>query len=424
MHVHAPPWVGASLLLGTFAATLHADGGTVTTYLSQTPDNNLLTITARPADVMVRGQGSYLWNSEGVRYLDMIQGWAVNCLGHAPRVLNDALAAQAQLLWNPSPAFHNDPQMRLARALFESSGLSRAFFCNSGAEANESAIKLARKWGAGAGQGAAGIRHEIITTIGSFHGRTLTTMAASGKPAFRGLFAPTMPGFRHVPFGDSKAVETAITPQTVAVMLEPIQGEAGVIVPPTEYLAQLRQLCNEHGLLLIADEVQTGIGRTGRMFACDKSNTSPDIMTLGKGLGGGAPLAAMLCTEQLNCFSTGDQGGTFNGNPLMTAIGAAVLAEVNTPDFLTRVNELSQCLRKGLQQLCDKHGHVEVRGEGLLLALELRGASAGAMARSARANGLILNACQPTTLRLMPALNVSESEIQQALGILDQSLRS
>jgi len=250
---------------------------------------NLMDVTPRPDAVMVRGEGSWLWDDRGRRYLDFVQGWAVNCLGHASPVIQRALAEQAGRLVSPSPAFHNAPQLDLAEALARASGLDRVFFCSSGAEANEGAIKLARKWGTLHRAGA----YEIVTADGSFHGRSLATMAASGRPGFEKLFKPPMPGFEKVPYGDVGAVDRAIGERTVAVMLEPIQGEAGVVVPVPGTLRALRALTRERGVLLIVDEIQTGMGRTGQLFAHAAENVSPDIMTLGKGLGGGVPLAAL-----------------------------------------------------------------------------------------------------------------------------------
>jgi len=324
-------------------------------------------ITSRPPLVFVKGQGSWIYDSDGKAYLDFIQGWAVNCLGHAPAPLVAALQAQAETLINASPAFYNQPMLDLAAALTKAAGLERLFFANSGAEANEGAIKLARKWGQIHRNGA----YEIITTEHAFHGRTLATMAASGKDGWDKLFPPNMPGFPKVPFGDLDAVEAAIGPNTVAFMLEPVQGEAGVIDAADAYMRGLRAITEKHGILLIADEIQTGMGRTGKMFACEHPGITPDIMTLGKGIGGGVPLAAMLAKEDVCCFAHGDQGGTFNGNPLMTAAGLAVWNELSKPGFLDAVVAAGAHLTQGLNKLSQKHGFGAVRGRGLLLALDL-----------------------------------------------------
>ena len=289
------------------------------------PYDALMDITARPPTVFVRGEGAWLWDDTGKRYLDFIQGWAVNCLGHAPAVVAEAVAAQAKLLITPSPAYYNSTSLKLAKALVDASCFDQVFFANSGAEANEGAIKLARKFGARHKGGA----FEIITFEGGFHGRTLATMSASGKKAFEPLFEPKVKGFRKARLNDLDSVKELISDNTVAIMLEPIQGEAGVWPATDQFLQALRALTHEHGLLLIFDEIQTGMGRTGKLFHYEHTGIAPDIMTLGKGIGGGVPLAALLATEHASCFEHGDQGGTFNGNPLMCAAGLAVLEEVS-----------------------------------------------------------------------------------------------
>jgi acetylornithine/N-succinyldiaminopimelate aminotransferase len=372
----------------------------------------------RPPLVMVKGAGSWLWDRDGKRYLDFVQGWAVNSLGHSPRVVLDALQAQGTRLINCSPAYYNEPMAELAALLAETSGLDQVFPCNSGAEANEGAIKLARKWGSRHRDGA----FEIITMHGSFHGRTLATMAASGKPGWDALFAPKVPGFQKVPLGDLDAVASAITPGTAAVMLEPIQGEAGVVVAPDDYVRALRALTRERGILMILDEVQTGVGRTGRFLGCQHAGITPDIVTLGKGLGGGVPLAALVAADSVSCFEYGDQGGTFNGNPLMAAVGRAVVETVKQPEFLQMVAASGTYLADRLRALADDRGHGEVRGRGLLLALELKGQDSKKVAAAALDHGLLINAPRPDTLRFMPALTVSTDEIDEMIARLEASL--
>ena len=382
------------------------------------PYDALMDITARPHTVFVRGEGAWLWDDTGKRYLDFIQGWAVNCLGHAPACVADAVAAQARLLITPSPAYYNSASLKLAKALVDASCFDRVFFANSGAEANEGAIKLARKFGAKHKGGA----FEIITFEGGFHGRTLATMSASGKKAFEPLFEPKVAGFRKARLNDLDSVQQLINDNTVAIMLEPIQGEAGVWPATDEFLQALRALTQEHGLLLIFDEIQTGMGRTGKLFHYEHAGIAPDIMTLGKGIGGGVPLAALLATEHASCFEHGDQGGTFNGNPLMCAAGLAVLEEVNQPSFLKSATEAGLHLESELQKLSSRHGLGEVRGRGLLLALDLKlplGASVVAQAFEA---GLMLNSPQPDALRFMPALNVTREEIGAMVDQLDEIL--
>jgi len=382
------------------------------------PFDALMDITARPRIVFVRGEGSYLWDDAGKRYLDFIQGWAVNCLGHSPPAVAEAIAAQAKTLITPSPAYYNDTSLRLAKALVDKSCFDQVFFANSGAEANEGAIKLARKYGSVYRGGA----FEIITFEGGFHGRTLATMSASGKRAFEPLFEPKVSGFRKAKLNDLTSVKELINPNTVAVMLEPIQGEAGVWPATDQFLRDLRALTDEHGLLLIFDEIQTGMGRTGRLFHYEHAEIAPDIMTLGKGIGGGAPLAALLATEKASCFEHGDQGGTFNGNPLMCAAGLAVIEIVGKPEFLKSASDAGLFLESELQRLSARHGLGEVRGRGLLLALDLKLPMGAAIVAQAMSKGLLLNSPQPDALRFMPALNVTREEISEMIDGLDDVL--
>jgi len=382
------------------------------------PFDALMEITARPRSVFVRGEGSFLWDDSGRRYLDFVQGWAVNCLGHSPQIVADALAAQAKRLITPSPAFYNDMSLKLAQALIEHSCFERVFFANCGAEANEGAIKLARKYGALHKNGA----HEIITFEGGFHGRTLATMSASGKKAFEPLFEPKVQGFPKARLNDLASVERLISDGTVGVMLEPIQGEAGVWPATDRFLRDLRELTKARGLLLILDEIQTGVGRTGKLFDYERAEIAPDIMTLGKGIGGGVPLAALLATEAVSCFEHGDQGGTFCGNPLMCAAGLAVLKRVSAPAFLKSVTSTGLYLEGELQRLSVRHGLGEVRGRGLLLALDLKMPIAASIVAQAFEEGVLLNAPKSDALRFMPALNVTREEIDSMIDCLDSVL--
>ena len=384
------------------------------------PYHALMEITARPEHVFVRGEGSFLWDDAGKRYLDFIQGWAVNCLGHSPPAIAEAISAQARRLITPSPAYYNDTSLKLAKALTDMSCFDRVFFANSGAEANEGAIKLARKYGALRKNGA----YEIVTFEGGFHGRTLATMSASGKKAFEPLFEPKVSGFRKAQWNDLASVERLINDNTVAVMLEPIQGEAGVWPASDRFLRDLRELTTAHGLLLIFDEIQTGMGRTGKLFHYEHTGITPDIMTLGKGIGGGVPLAALLATEAVSCFEHGDQGGTFNGNALMCAAGLAVLEQVAAPKFLRTVTTNGLYLESELQRLSARHGLGEVRGKGLLLALDLRVPIAPLIVAAALDDGVLLNAPRPDALRFMPALNVTRQEIDLMIRCLDSLLNT
>jgi acetylornithine/N-succinyldiaminopimelate aminotransferase len=394
------------------------------------PTHALMNITARPAVVFTHGEGSWLWDHTGKRYLDFVQGWAVNSLGHSPPCIIEALADQAPRLITPSPAFYNETSLALAELLTRNSCLDQVFFANSGAEANEGAIKLARKWGRVRKGGA----HEIITFINSFHGRTVATMSASGKPGWDTMFAPQVPGFPKAVLNDADSVAALITDKTVAIMLEPVQGEGGVNAATPEFMRALRELADRHDLLLICDEVQTGMGRLGTLFGYQQFGVEPDIMTLGKGIGGGVPLAALLAKQEACVFEHGDQGGTYNGNPLMAAVGLAVLGEMLKPDFLPSVRAAGEYLSQKLTALSAAHGLGAERGMGLLRALELgaeRGAAIVAHARDELAGakgwenaGLLLNSPRPSLLRFMPALTVTHAEIDRMIDGLDQTLRA
>ncbi|MBY0572820.1 MAG: acetylornithine transaminase, partial [Undibacterium sp.] len=365
------------------------------------------------------GSGMWMTDHQGKRYLDYLQGWAVNCLGHSPQCITEALTTQAKKLLNPSPAFYNAPAIELANLLIQHSCFDRVFFTNSGAEANEGAIKLARKWGQLNKNGA----FEIITFDHGFHGRTLATMSASGKPGWDTIFAPQVNGFPKADLNDIASVEKLINSNTVAVMLEPVQGEAGVIPANPEFLVALRALTSQHNILLIVDEVQTGMGRTGALFAHQLSNIEPDIMTLGKGIGGGVPLAALLAKEAVSCFVTGDQGGTYNGNPLITAVGVAVIQAQLEPAFLPSVCEKSEYLSRALSKLSEQFGMQGERGVGLLRALKLGSDIGGKLvdvARDMTPVGLLINSPRPDLLRFMPALNVTYEEIDTMITMLSE----
>lgn len=385
---------------------------------SQYNVNALMEITSRPDLVFVRGQGSWLEDHAGKRYLDFVQGWAVNTLGHSAPEMQKALLDQSKLLMNPSPAFYNLPSIELASRLTSASVFDRVFFANSGGEANEGAIKLARKWGQVNKKGA----YKIITMNHGFHGRTLATMSASGKPGWDKMFAPQVEGFPKAEINDLESVRKLIDDQTVAIMLEPVQGEAGVIPATKEFMQGLRKLADEHKLLFIVDEVQTGMGRTGTLFAYQQSDVVPDIMTLAKGIGGGVPLAALLARQEVCVFSHGDQGGTYNGNPLMAAVGVAVFDALAAPGFMESVNARAKQLSEGLLALSAKYGMKGERGMGLLRALIMDRDDGPAIVEAARnlaPNGLLLNAPRGNLLRFMPALNVTAEEIDTMLTQLD-----
>ena len=384
--------------------------------------HSVMFITPRPDVIMVEGNGSWLTDNNGKRYLDFLQGWAVNCLGHSNPGMIEALNAQAKKLINPSPAFYNEPMIGLSNLLTQNSCFDKVFFANSGAEANEGAIKLARKWGQLNKSGA----FEIITFDHSFHGRTLATMSASGKPNWDTMFAPQVAGFPKADLNDLESVKKLVNDKTVAVMLEPVQGEGGVIPATQEFMRELRKFTKENNILLIADEVQAGCGRTGALFAYQNYGIKPDIMTLGKGIGGGVPLAALLATDAVACFVPGDQGGTYNGNPLMTAVGISVIEQLLAPGFLESVKAKGALLKSELLKLASEFNLEGERGEGLLRALMLGkdiGPKLVELARDRGPEGLLINSPRPNLLRFMPALNVSDDEIRQMCNMLRELLK-
>lgn len=385
-----------------------------TSQLINAANQSLLSIAHRPEIVMERGEGMNLWDTDGKKYLDFIGGWAVTSLGHSPQVIQAALNSQATLLVNPSPSFYNKPMIEFATLLTDISCFDKVFFASSGAEANEGAIKLARKYGSMSLGGA----YEIITTTNSFHGRTITTMAATGKAQWQNLFAPVTPGFIHVPLNDIDACKSEINRNTCAIMLELIQGEGGVHAVDYEYLHELRTICDDTGILLIIDEIQTGMGRTGRMFAYEHYGIQADIMTLGKGIGGGFPLSAMLTRDKLNIFDAGDQGGTYSGQPLAMAVGQAVVREIMTKKLPLNAELQGKYIIQRLLELQEKYQLTDIRGKGLLLAFDLSQPKGPELVARCRDEGLLINSPNPLTIRLMPPLIVSKEDIDVMLGIL------
>ena len=370
---------------------------------------------------LVRGEGTRVWDADGKEYLDFVAGIAVNSLGHADAGLAEVIAEQARTLIQVSNIFYSEPQIALAELLVARSCFDRVFFQNSGAEANEAAIKLARKWGQQQREGA----FEIISTDNSFHGRTLTTVAATGTPRYREPFGPPVPGFVFVPYDDVDALRAATTAQTAAVLLEPLQGEGGVNVPADDYLQRVRAWCDEQHLLLIFDEVQTGVGRTGTLWSYEQSGIEPDIMTLAKGLAGGVPIGAVLAKEHASVFEPGDHGSTFGGNPLATAAAVHVLERIESDGLLANVNERGEQLERRLLGLEDRHEVVQgVRGRGLLRGLELREEIAADVMLGALERGLLVNPVRPNVVRFMPALNVTAAEIDSAVDIIEAAIEA
>ena len=396
------------------------------TELASTPEmlsnaaESIMFVVNRPEQVMVRGKGSYWWDANGNRYLDFIQGWAVNSLGHCPPVLVRAINKQMKELLNGSPALLNDQMIAAADLLVKNSCLDKIWFGNSGAEVNEGAIKLARKYGAEHLNGA----YEIITANNSFHGRTLGLMSASGKEAWHKLFEPKVPGFVHVDFNSLNAVIEAVSDHTCAIMMEPIQGEGGVYVASQEFMSGLRKLCDDKGILLILDEVQTGAGRTGQLFGYQNYNVEPDIMTLGKGLGSGFPVAAFLAKDHVCVFEAGDQGGTFGGQPLAMTAAYTVIKHMLDKNIPDRARRRGNYLKKKLRKLAKETGLSNVRGTGLLVAVDLPHDQGAAVVAKAFDNGLLINAPKPNALRFMPALTVSNAELDEMLSTLKGALQS
>ena len=370
--------------------------------------------------MLVEGKGCRVSDSNGREYLDFIAGLAACPLGHGHTGLADAICEQAKKLIHVSNLFHIEPQIELARILVENSFADKAFFCNSGAEANEGAIKLARKSFHDKGESE---RFHIITMEGSFHGRTLGTLAATGQTKYRQGFQPDVQGFSHVPFGDIKALESAVSSDTAAILIEPIQGEGGVRVPPSGFLRNVRSLCDSRGCLLILDEVQTGIGRTGKLFAYEHSEITPDIVTLAKGIAGGVPMGAILATDRVaESLGPGTHAATFGGNPLASAAALAVLRVVLFNGFLSEVDRKGLHLRKRLEDLAGKHDLIrDVRGIGLMQAIDLTIPGAN-LSKDLREEGVLVNCTADTVLRFLPPLIVSNEEIDEMSERLDHVL--
>jgi acetylornithine/N-succinyldiaminopimelate aminotransferase len=386
--------------------------------LMQIANTKLLKVTNRPDIVMAKGKGMYLFDTDGNKYLDFVAGWGVNSLGHSPKAVYEALSKQAKKLVNASPAYYNETMIELADLFAKISCFERAFFCSAGAEANEGAIKLSRKYGSVKKNGA----YEIITTINSFHGRTITTMSASGKAAFQKLYEPKTPGFIKVKFNDLEAVKNAVTKNTCAVMLELIQGEFGVYPAGREYILGLRELCDKEGILLIFDEVQTGMGRTGKMFCYEHFGIEPDIITLAKGIGAGFPLAAMLAKEKLNIFEPGEQGGTYTAQPLAMAVGIAVLKEFQKSKVVQNCKMMGELIVSRLHDLAKDYEIENIRGMGLLIGFDLQKTKSADFSNACLKDGLLINAPQEKSIRLMPPLVIKEKEIDELFSILIKNL--
>ena len=371
--------------------------------------------------VLVRGQGTRVWDADGKEYLDFTAGWAVTNIGHCHPVMVQAIQEQAATLIQTSNQFFTIPQLKLAQALIDNSCLDRVFFGNSGAEAVEGALKLARKYGKKNRDGA----YEVITAFNSFHGRTLTTIAATGQPHYQEAFQPLTPGYVHVDYDDVEAIMAATTDRTAAVMLEPIQGEGGVNIPADDYLQRVRQWCDEQGLLLILDEVQTGLGRLGSLFGYQEYDVEPDVITLAKGLGGGVPIGAFLSKEHCMALEPGDHGSTYGGNALTTAAAYASTQFIIDNDISGNARVMGAHLTARLEDLKSRFDSIsEVRGRGLLIALEFHDDVAASVLSNANASGVLLNMVKPNTLRFMPPLTITVEEIDEGVARLEQAISS
>jgi acetylornithine/N-succinyldiaminopimelate aminotransferase len=376
----------------------------------------IMQVTERVPLTIIKGQGARVWDEEGKEYLDFVGGWAVNSLGHCHPVVVKAITEQAQRLIHTSNQFYTVPQLKLAQLLVENSCLDKVFFGNSGAEANEAAIKLARRYG----QLKLGGAYEIITTLGSFHGRTLATVAATGQEKMQKPFPPLPTGFVNIKYNSIGAIKSATSQRTCAVMIEPVQGEGGVNLPANGYLSEVRAWCDQKGMLLILDEVQTGIGRIGTLFAYEQYGVEPDIMTLAKGLGSGVAIGAILAKEKAAVFVTGEHGSTFGGNPLACAAGYATLKFVIDNDVPAKAKTVGKYLIQGLAKLKEKFPFVsEVRGRGLLVAMEFKDDIAAPLVMDCLKKGLLVNQLKPNAIRFMPPLIIGNGEVDEALGILE-----
>ena len=391
----------------------------MTTNWTEVESKYYMFVVRRQPVVIVKGDGTKVWDVDGKEYLDFTSGWAVNNAGHANGAIADAIAEQARTLLQTSNQFYTIPQLQLAEILVENSALDKVFFCNSGAEANEGAMKLARRYGAKNKNGA----FEIVTALNSFHGRTMANVSATGQPHYQELFQPIPPGYSHVPFGDIEELRGAITDNTVAVMVEPVQAEGGVNIPPEGYLENVRELCDQEGLLLIFDEVQTGMGRLGTLFGYEKFGVEPDVMTLAKGLGGGVPIGAFMAKDEACAFEPGDHGSTFGGNALTCAAGYASTKYIIDNDLSGNAAAMESHMAEGLANLESKYSQIqEVRGMGLLWAVIFESDIGPDVVANCNAEGLLTNPLRPNAVRLMPPLTVSKEEIDQAMERLDAAI--
>ncbi|MBN1366411.1 MAG: aspartate aminotransferase family protein [Dehalococcoidales bacterium] len=378
----------------------------------------LRTFTRIPV-VITKGEGAHIWDDTGKQYLDFLGGLAVTVLGHCHPAVTEAIKEQAQTLIQTTNLVYTIPQLQLAELLINNSCLQRVFFANSGAEANEGAVKLARRWGKLKLNGA----YEVITALNSFHGRTLAMVAATGQAKFQEPYEPVPIGFKSIALGDIDVLKQATTKETCAVMLELIQGEGGVLSASEDYFKAVREWCNQKGILLILDEIQTGMGRLGTLWGYQQFGIEPDIMTLAKGLANGVPIGVVMAKEKASVFVPGDHGSTFGGNPLACAAGFATLKYIIEKDIPGNAKKVGDYFLAGLEKLKQKYAFItSVRGRGLLLAIEFNKEIAQAALMACLENGLLVNKVKPNALRFIPALVITKKDVDEALAILDKSL--
>jgi acetylornithine/N-succinyldiaminopimelate aminotransferase len=388
----------------------------------QTVEDYYMPVFARYNIVLSHGEGPYVYDNDGKQYLDFLAGIAVNVLGHAHPALVAAITAQAGKLIHCSNLYYTEAQAKLVKSLAAASGLDKVFIANSGAEANEGAIKLARKYAKKISAG----KFDIITAQHCFHGRTLATLTATAQPKYQEGYEPLPSGFSYVPYNDIEALKAAVSENTCAILLEPIQGEGGINMPDANYLQQVRELCDQKEVLLILDEIQTGMGRTGTMFAYEQYGIVPDIVTLAKGLGGGVPIGAFIASNKVaSAFKSGDHGSTFGGNPLASAAGNAVLAIIEEEGLLENAKKVGNYLEKGLLVLQAKYPKLitQVRGKGLMLGVQLT-VPGRDIVNSCLEQGVIINCTAGDVLRFVPPLNIENVHVDEVLAVLDAVLAS
>lgn len=386
-------------------------------YWQKESDRYLMNTVKRLPLTLVRGKGARVWDDRGKEYLDFVAGWAVDSLGHCHPTVVRAIEKQSKELIQVSNQFYSTPQVRLARLLVKNSCFQKVFLCNSGAEANEGAVKLARRYGKLKKDGA----YEVITAINSFHGRTLAMTAATGQAKFQEPYTPIPVGFLNVPFNNIEAIKKATSKSTCAIMLEPIQAEAGVYIGDNDYFKKVRDWCDKQKILLIFDEIQTGMCRTGPLFAYQELGIEPDIITLAKGLGSGVPIGAFLSKERCSLFSPGEHGSTFGGNPLTCSVAFAVSGYMLRTNMPSHVKEVGLYLQKGLLKLKAKfHFIIQIRGKGLLWAVEFKDDRAESATVALLEKGLLVNRVKPNALRLMPPLIITKQDVDKAIGMMEE----